>query len=446
MKGAAPSLVALVVRRIVFFAAFAMLAQFLGVFAEYWSDDQNLGRLAIERETDALSHGVAWQDDKAAFSVPAGLRERYATAARGYYLRVRASDGAVLFSNCDTACAAHFLPLDLKPLTFWMRQIEPGKPLNLAGGRIVAGKPEPIAIDVAIIGDHDGVLYGVLANEVMDHMVLPMSLLLVFVLGATTLSIIQALRPVARAAQQVAKLDPLKPGACLPTAGMPREIASFTQAVNAAFERVVELMKSQKLLTSAISHEVRTPLAIARLELEKIDDPRARKVDEDLEALNRLVEQLTTLARLEGESLSQVETINPVEMAEHVVGAMAPLVYANGKAIEFIDKGSTLFKGHPSLVENALRNLIENAARHTGHGATIRVEAGPGSEFSVCDDGGHVDGIPFWKNPVTSADTLGLGLKIVRRIAEIHDGSFELSKTPGQGAIARINFVNGSLP
>ena len=65
-----------------------------------------------------------------------------------------------------------------------MRQIKPGKPLNLAGGRIVVGKPEPIVIEVAIIDDRDGVLYGVLANEVTDHMVLPMSLLLVFVLGA----------------------------------------------------------------------------------------------------------------------------------------------------------------------------------------------------------------------------------------------------------------------
>jgi hypothetical protein len=139
MKGSAPSLVALVVRRIVVFAAFAMLAQFLGVFAEYWSDDQNLGRLAIERETGALSQGVSWQGDKATFSLPAGLRERYASADRGYYLRVRTSDGAVLFSNCDTACVTHFLPLDLKPLTFWMRQLRPGKPLNLAGGAFSPG-------------------------------------------------------------------------------------------------------------------------------------------------------------------------------------------------------------------------------------------------------------------------------------------------------------------
>lgn len=437
MKRAAPSLVAIVVRRIVFFSAFAMVAQMIGVFAEYWSDDQNLARLAIEMETETLSEVVSWRDQKVAFSLPAELHERYANAESGYYARVRLASGAVLFSNCDRNCAAHFLPLEMKPLTFWMTQIASGKPLNVTGGRIVAGKAEPIIVEVAIIGDRDGVIWSVLGHEVKDHMILPMSLLLVFVLGATTLSIIQALRPVAKAAEQVATLDPLTPGARLPTDGMPREIAHFTQAVNAAFDRVVELMRSQKLLTSAISHEVRTPLAIARLELERIDDPRARKVEQDLESLNRLVEQLTTLARLEGAGLAPVQTILPADMAQQVVAALAPLVYASGKTIEFVDTGATPFAGHPALVENALRNLIENAVRHTGKGASIRVEAGPGPQFSIGDDGGLWPG--DGKAASVGADGLGLGLKITRRIAEIHGGSFDLI-TSGKGAVARIAF------
>jgi signal transduction histidine kinase len=430
------SLVAIVVRRIVFFSAFAMLAQLAGVFAEYWSDDQNLGRLAIEMETDALSHGLAVREGKIAFTLPNALQDRYQTADRGYYARLRTASGAVLFTNCDSGCAAHFPPLDMKPVSFWMTQIAAGKPLNVAGGRVVAGKPEPVIIEAAIIGDHDGVLWEVLAHEVKDHMILPMSLLLVFVLGATTWSIIQALRPVREAAERVAALNPLAPDARLPTEGMPREIARFTQAVNAAFDRVIELMRSQKLLTSAISHEVRTPLAIARLELEKIDDPRARKVEQDLEALNRLVEQLTTLARLEGAGLAKATPIRPAELAEQVVSALAPLVYASGKTIEFIDKSPTPFEGHPALVENALRNLVENALRHSGIGAIIRVEAGPGPEFSVCDDGGQIS-----KPAAANADRLGLGLKIVGRIAEIHGGSFALTRSPGQGATARIDFA-----
>jgi signal transduction histidine kinase len=425
----------------VFFAAIAMALQLLGVFAEYWSDDKDLGRLAIDMETEALSHGVSILPQKLAFDLPPDLHDRYANASRGYYARVRTVSGDILFSNCDKDCAAHFLPLDLKPLTFWMTQIRPGKPLHIAGGQVFAGKSEAVVIEIAIIGDSDGVLARVLAHEVTDHMVLPMSLLLIFVLGATSLSIAQALRPVAKAAEQVAALDALTPAARLPTEGMPKEIARFTQAVNTAFDRVVELMRSQKLLTSAISHEVRTPLAIARLELEKIPDPRARNVERDLDALNRLVEQLTTLARLEGANLAAMEWIRPAELAEQVVGALAPLIYESGKAIEFVEQGATTFRGHPALVENALRNLVENAVRHTGAGAKIRVEAGPGPEFSVCDDGGLIANESGKRAGVGSPDRIGLGLKIVHRIAEIHGGSFEWTKGPGQGAIARISFA-----
>jgi len=153
-----------------------------------------------------------------------------------------------------------------------------------------------------------------------------------------------------------------------------------------------------------------------------------------------LVEQLTTLARLEGAGLAKAATIQPAEMAEQVVSALAPLVYASGKTIEFIDKGPTPFKGHPALVENALRNLVENAIRHTGAGANISVEAGPGPAFSVCDDG-HFAGESEKKALAGSADRIGLGLKIVGRIAEIHGGSFEWTKVPGQGATARISFA-----
>ena len=175
--------------------------------------------------------------------------------------------------------------------------------------------------------------------------------------------------------------------------------------------------------------------------MEKIADPRARKVEQDLEALNRLVEQLTTLARLEGASLASMEAIRPDQMAEQVVGDLAPLVYASGKEIQFVDRGSSSFRGHPALVENALRNLVENAIRHTGAGANIRVEAGPGPEFSVCDDGGRIANGNGKRAASGSADRIGLGLKIVHRIAEIHGGSFEWTKVPGQGATARIIFA-----
>lgn len=199
------------------------------------------------------------------------------------------------------------------------------------------------------------------------------------------------------------------------------------------------LMQSQKVMTSAISHEVRAPLAMARLELEKIADPRARKVEKDLEGLNRLIEQLTTLARLEGAGVAAPERIDPVESSQQVVAALAPLVYEAGRAIAFDDQGAAPFLGHRVLIENALRNLIDNAIRHTGQGAKIQVTADPGTRFSVSDDGGARSKASA-AHRSNGVEGQGISPKIVNRIAELQGGRFEMTISTPDGAKGRLDF------
>ena len=154
-------------------------------------------------------------------------------------------------------------------------------------------------VDVATMGDPQDVVSDVLWNEVIEHMIVPMSILLVLVLGATLLSVRQALKPVRIAADAAERIDPMDSRSHLQFQEMPREVAHLAEAVNRAFERVGELMKSQKILTSGIAHEVRTPLAAIKLELGHIDHPRARKAEADLDDLVRFVSQITALARLD---------------------------------------------------------------------------------------------------------------------------------------------------
>ncbi|HEX2019294.1 MAG TPA: hypothetical protein VGO17_10190 [Aurantimonas sp.] len=77
--------------------------------------------------------------------------------------------------------------------------------------------------------------------------------------------------------------------------------------MNRAFGRVEELIRSQKIFAASIAHEIRTPVSIVKLELARIDNPRARKAEGDLDSLTHVLEQLTAPARVdatEGEAFT----------------------------------------------------------------------------------------------------------------------------------------------
>jgi signal transduction histidine kinase len=304
------------------------------------------------------------------------------------------------------------------------------------GGRAVVLGSRRFLVDVANLGDPRDVVSAVLWNEIIEHLVVPMSILLVLVFGATLLSVRQALRPVRAAADAADQIDPMNSNSHLKFDKMPREVAHLAVAVNRAFERVAELMKSQKTLTSGIAHEIRTPLAAMKLELGHIDHPRARRVEADLDDLVQFVGQLTTLARLESFDHGVFEPVELVELSSSTVEQLAPWVYKNAHSLEFIAVAeAAVIQGVAALLRDALRNLSENAVRHTPAGTHIVVRAGP--DFISVEDQDPKDWV---LNTVKSAgDNLGIGLTIVRRIVDIHEGRFDRKMLPS-GSIVTIIF------
>ncbi|MCS0504990.1 sensor histidine kinase [Ancylobacter mangrovi] len=439
-------LVRIVAGRIVLFAAIAMLAQLVAVLVEYGRDPQNLARLLLERETAELAGGLSLHDGRLAFDLPSDLASRYGVPASGYFGRIRTASGVVLFSHCDEECTEHFLPLEFNPPSFWMRTIRPGYPLTFAGGREVDIGERSVLVEIAVLGDRQHAVWSVLANEALDHMLLPMSLTLIFVLGATLASIRTALRPVAAAAGQAERFDPLVPDSRLDEAGMPLEIARLAGAVNRSYARTRELMAAQKLFTSAIAHEIRTPLAIIRMELERIDHPAARQAIGELDELDHFVGQLVMLARLEAADRSGFERVDLDELGRDIVGALAPYVYDHGAIIAFDASSSPSVLAHPPLLKDAVRNLIENAVRHGGPSVHIRVGTDNGPGLFVEDDG--VGFAPASREVAASdapghyrrAGGLGIGLEIVRRIMALHGGHLETREATPCGARARLVF------
>ncbi|MFK8250071.1 sensor histidine kinase [Ancylobacter terrae] len=430
----------LVASRIVLFAAIAMLAQLVAVLLEYGRDPDNLARLMLEQETSDVAAGLSRHGTRLAFELPPALAERYDRIGSGYVARVRTAGGAVLFSHCDAACTDHFLPLDVHPPDFWLRRTAPGFPLSIAGGRTVGVGDRAVFIEIAIDRDPGRAVWGVMAEEALDHMLVPMSLTLIFVLGATLLSIRAALRPVAQAAEAADRLDPLNPDARLDVTGMPREIARLVGAVNRSLERTRRLMDAQKLFTSAIAHEIRTPLAVIRLELERIDHPRAARARDELDELTRFLEQLVMLARLEATDRAGFATVRLDDLLEEVVGALAPFVYAHGASIALEGSDNRPVAVHPALLKDAIRNLVENAVRHGGPGVAVTVAAHPDASITVTDDGTGFAPAPKVEAPghYRSSGGLGIGLEIVRRIAALHGGTLEIGPATPRGTRARI--------
>ncbi len=437
-----PALGAILARRIAFFAVLAMLLQLANVFSDYYWNVGELSRLLVEQETDRLASGITVAAGSVSYNLPDNVKDRYRTEETGYVARIRDANGGLVFESCDSACQDHFLPRDVNPPDFWMRSIRPGKPLSLVGGRAFTIGDRRFLIDIATINDTDDLMSEVLWREVLEHMVVPMSILLVLVLGGTLFSVRQALRPVRAAAEAADRVDPLDSRSHLDPTGMPREIAHLATAVNQAFERVGELMASQKMLTSGIAHEIRTPLAALKLELGQIDHPRARKAEADLDDLVRFVAQLTALARLDSVDHGMFEDVELVAMASSVVEQLAPWVYDNNHTLEFISRvTSNHITGAPALLRDALRNLIENAVRHTPDRSVISVIVG---ERSIAVEDRYPSlkiSLPFVSR---SHDGLGIGLRIVGGIAELHGASLIRSQSPS-GQTFEIKFLEPNV-
>jgi signal transduction histidine kinase len=446
MKGVRdPSLIGIISLRIVTFTVLAMILEFGIVLFEYWSNDADLGGFLIGQETEILAEGIVADKDGLSFEMPSDLKDRYTMRAGetdgDIFVRVRTSGGEVLFSNCEALCLRHFLPLEINPPTFWQREITPGKPLSVAGGRSFRFGAQEVFVELAVLRDPHGFVTSVLLHELRDHLIIPMPLMFGLVAGATILSVRRALKPVVAAAKSADQIDPRAAFATLSTDGMPREIANFGNAVNRLLARVADLIQAQKIFSTSIAHEIRTPVAVVRMELERIDDPRARKAEKDLEALTHMLEQLTSLAKLDVVDAGSFRAVALAPLAADVVAQLAPFVFHSGRTLEFEDEGPAEIRAVPALVENTISNLVGNAVKHTPVGTRIAVRVTSAGLLEVSDDGPG-----FGQSPshlldggrIKSSDALGVGLRIVERIAELHGATLKIETVDGTSV--RLSF------
>lgn len=229
------------------------------------------------------------------------------------------------------------------------------------------------------------------------------------------------------------------------------EIAALAQSFNIAAEQIEALVDSQRLLLANASHELRTPLARIRLGiefLEKKDDPARRKaLKSDVAELDALIHELLLLSRLEAPTArwghEQFDLVGLI--AEEC--ARYDNCYLDVSALPMV-------KGNSRLIQHMLRNLVDNAFQHGAAPVNVSVVEDEGfAVISVSDAGSGISEKdrphilePFYRGAGRqNVPGYGLGLALVKRIAEAHGGTVEIKSYPKSLFRVRLSLTHGSV-
>ena len=233
------------------------------------------------------------------------------------------------------------------------------------------------------------------------------------------------------------------------------EVAAVASSFNVAAQRVEALVQSHKSLLANASHELRSPLARMKRAVSMLDgaapaqrDKLRAEINRNVAELDDLVEEVLLASRLDGaqEPLHR-DRVDLLAVAAEEAARVDATVDAEGQ---------TMIAGDERLLRRALRNLLENARRYGGGAITVLLRppavGGGDTTIQVCDRGAGVPAEmrqrifePFFRLPghAEQAGGVGLGLSLVKQIAERHGGSVRCDPREGGGTCFRITLPAG---
>jgi signal transduction histidine kinase len=278
-------------------------------------------------------------------------------------------------------------------------------------------------------------------------------LMLLLASGAAYWLAAGALAPVERMRRRAAEISGGEPDARLPVPESHDVLSRLGETLNEMLGRIADAVARERALVSHASHELRTPLAVLKLELELALEP-ARSREEMAAALGSAAEEVDRLTRLASDLLVVARAdqgqlpVRPAEVdLQETVRAIAErfdrIARTEARRVTAAGGGELTARVDPDRLEQALDNMLANSLRHGAGAVEIATsEAGELVEVHVRDRGPGfpTDFLPHAFEPFTRADPArtgeasGLGLSIVRAIAEAHGGSAGAENLPGGGA------------
>lgn len=267
------------------------------------------------------------------------------------------------------------------------------------------------------------------------------------------------LLPLKQLARQLSQRAP-DDAAPLLTSRLPKEVRPLVEALNGLFTRIALMLQRERRFISDAAHELRSPLAALRVQSEVVqlaDDDEAmrrralQQLDTGIIRATRLVEQLLALSRVEADDKRQL--FQPVALNELVQEAIAQQSASASQAevtLRTHIEAKPVMIGHPLLLSLLVRNLLENAIRYTPPGSQVDIVLRAHS-LQVEDNGPGVSesdlerlGERFWRPPGQEKSGSGLGLSIVRNVAQLHGMQVQFRNRQEGGFCAALRWPRPS--
>lgn len=286
-----------------------------------------------------------------------------------------------------------------------------------------------------------------LVYEILWQTLFPIFLTLPLLALLTWNGVNRGLAPLARLARAIrarspAQLQPIESGA------VPIEVRALADALNHLLERLAHAFEGERRFTAHAAHELRTPLAGLKAQAQvalraHTDSERAHALQQivvGVDRATRLVSQLLTLARLDPDVASHhYSRVDLNAVARAVAREFEANARGRGVALH-IEGAPATIDGDAQALEILVRNLLDNALRHSPVGGRVTVTTQTAPPTLIVADNGP--GIPASEREKVfarfyrlqdSGEGCGLGLSIARRIAELHRAELSLDENPGGG-------------
>ena len=283
-----------------------------------------------------------------------------------------------------------------------------------------------------------------LARDVAGNLLQPLWFSLPLLALLLWIAVARGLRPLVKLTDEVAQREPDNLVA-LDAESAPREVLPLIERLNQLFVRIAASLQKERRFTADAAHELRTPVAAIKAQAQvarmaSTDAERMHALNNAILGCDRaahLIDQLLTLARIDTLGNEATEPCQLRNIAAEVIAALAPTALAQNVRLELTEGDEVTVHGNPILLRILLRNLIDNSVRHTQAGTSVQIDVtnvGRQVRLSVSDSGPGIAEAElervserFYRPLGTQASGSGLGLSIVKRIAEVHAASLQLA-------------------